>query len=171
MASLNKVFLMGNLTRDPELRRIPSGTTVSTLGLAVNESFTSRNGDRVERTLFIDVDVWDRQAETCQQYLSKGSPVFIEGRLLLDKWQDRETGKERSQVKVRAERVQFLGNRRDGGAPSGQAQGGGYAAPQGGGYDRGGNAGGYAPAPSAQPQPAPYADPLGQSGADEEIPF
>jgi len=156
MASLNKVFLIGNLTRDPELRRIPSGTTVSTLGLAVNESYTSRNGDRVERTLFIDVDVWDRQAETCQQYLSKGSPVFIEGRLLLDKWQDRETGKERSQVKVRAERVQFLGSRRDGGdrAP----------------------AGGYAPAPAvpqqpAGPAPAAYVDPLSQGGADEDIPF
>lgn len=170
MASLNKVFLIGNLTRDPELRRIPSGTTVSTLGLAVNESFTSRNGERMERTLFIDVDVWDRQAETCQQFLSKGSPVFIEGRLLLDKWQDRETGKERSQVKVRAERVQFLGSRREGGAPSGQPQGGGYAsaAPQGG------YGGGYAPAPAATPPPpapAPYADPLGQAGADEEIPF
>ena len=85
MASLNKVFLIGNLTRDPEIRRIPSGTMVSTLGLAVNETFTSRGGERQERTLFIDVDVWDRQAETCQQYLSKGSPVFIEGRLLLDK--------------------------------------------------------------------------------------
>lgn len=156
MASLNKVFLMGNLTRDPELRRIPSGTTVSTLGLAVNESYTSRNGDKVERTLFIDVDVWDRQAETCQQFLSKGSPVFIEGRLLLDKWQDRETGKERSQVKVRAERVQFLGARRE----------------------SAGDRGGYSPAPAAQPAPAaapqpiqaPYADPLA-GGADEEIPF
>lgn len=157
MASLNKVFLMGNLTRDPELRRIPSGTTVSTLGVAVNESYTSRNGEKVERTLFIDVDVWDRQAETCQQFLAKGSPVFIEGRLLLDKWQDRETGKERSQVKVRAERVQFLGARREAG-----------------GGDRGGAGGGYSAAPAAQPPaaaPAPYADPLGTAGADEEIPF
>jgi single-strand DNA-binding protein len=115
MASLNKVLLIGNLTQDPELRRIPSGTAVSTLRLAVSESFQNKSGERVERTVFLDVDVWDRQAENCAQYLSKGSPVFVEGRLQLDSWDDKETGQKRSRLKVRADRVQFLsGPRRDG---------------------------------------------------------
>ena len=115
MASLNKVMLIGNLTQDPEVRRTSSGTAVSTLRLAVNESYQSKSGERVEKTLFLDVDVWDRQAETCQQYLSKGSPVFVEGRLQMDQWDDKETGQKRSRLKVRAERVQFLsGPRRDG---------------------------------------------------------
>ena len=93
MASLNKVMLIGNLTQDPEVRRTSSGTAVSTLRLAVNESYQSKTGERVEKTLFLDVDVWDRQAETCQQYLSKGSPVFVEGRLQMDQWDDKETGR------------------------------------------------------------------------------
>ena len=115
MASLNKVLLIGNLTQDPELRRIPSGTAVSTLRVALNESYQNKSGERVERSLFLDVDVWDRQAETCQQYLSKGSPVFIEGRLQMDTWDDKETGQKRSRLMVRAELVQFLGGpRRDG---------------------------------------------------------
>ena len=116
MASLNKVLLIGNLTHDPELRRIPSGTAVVTLRMAVNESFKSKTGEAVEKAIFLDVDVWDRQAETCQQYLSKGSPVLIEGRLQMDTWDDKETGQKRSRLKVRAERVQFLsGSRREGG--------------------------------------------------------
>ncbi|MBR4250875.1 MAG: single-stranded DNA-binding protein, partial [Kiritimatiellae bacterium] len=112
MASLNKVFLIGNLTQDPDLRRIPAGTAVSTLRLAVNEAYLSKAGERVERTVYVDVDVWDRQAENCQQHLSKGSPVFIEGRLQMDQWEDRETHVKRSRLKVRADRVQFLGGRR-----------------------------------------------------------
>ena len=105
MASLNKVLLIGNLTQDPELRRIPSGTAVSTLRLAVSESFQNKSGERVERTVFLDVDVWDGQAKNCAQYLSKGSPVFIEGRLQLESWDDKETGQKRSGLKKRADRV------------------------------------------------------------------
>ena len=105
MASLNKVMLIGNLTQDPEVRRTTSGTAVSTLRMAVNESFQNKNGEKVERTVFLDVDVWDRQAETCQQYLSKGSPIFVEGRLQMDSWDDKETGQKRSRLKVRAERL------------------------------------------------------------------
>ncbi|MBR3582781.1 MAG: single-stranded DNA-binding protein [Kiritimatiellae bacterium] len=150
MASLNKVFLIGNLTQDPDLRRIPAGTAVSTLRLAVNEAYLSKAGERVERTVYVDVDVWDRQAENCQQHLSKGSPVFIEGRLQMDQWEDRETHVKRSRLKVRADRVQFLGGRR-------------------------GAAGAPAPAPAASAPPPPqapaYEEPLSKPGDEEDVPF
>lgn len=113
MASLNKVLLVGNLTRDPEVRYIPSGTAVAELGLAVSEKFKNREGQEVESTVFVDVVVWARQAETCGEYLSKGSPVLIEGRLQLDQWESKE-GEKRSKIRVRAERVQFLGSPRRG---------------------------------------------------------
>ena len=111
MASLNKAMLIGNLTAAVELRRTPSGVAVASLRMAVNESFQNKAGEKVDKTIFLDVDVWDRQAETCQQYLSKGSPVFIEGALQMDQWDDKETGQKRSKIKVRADRVQFLGKR------------------------------------------------------------
>lgn len=117
MADLNKVFLMGRLTFDPELRRTPSGTAVAELRLATGRSWTGRDGERKEETLYIDVTVWDRQAETCCQYLHKGSGVHVEGYLKMDSWDDKTTGEKRSKVKVQAERVQFL-DRRD---PSGSA--------------------------------------------------
>ena len=149
MASLNKVLLIGNLTQDPELRRIPSGTAVSTLRLAVSESFQNKSGERVERTVFLDVDVWDRQAENCQQYLSKGSPIFVEGRLQMDQWDDKETGQKRSRLKVRADRVQFLsGPRRDGAVRDAAA-----------------------PAAAAASAPAAFEEPLSKPADDEEIPF
>jgi len=147
MASLNKVMLMGNLTRDPELRRIPSGVAVVTLGLAMNESFKAKSGEMVEKTIFVDVDVWDRQAENCEKYLSKGRPVLIEGRLQMDEWTDKESGNKRTKLKVRAERVQFLssGQRREGGGMQDTA------------------------APSDKPA---YKEPLAQKPeGDEEIPF
>lgn len=109
MASLNKVLIMGNLTRDPELRYIPSGTAVAELGIAVNENFRNREGQEVENTVFVDVVVWARQAETCGEYLSKGSPVFVEGRLQLDQWENKD-GEKRSKLRVRADRVQFIGS-------------------------------------------------------------
>lgn len=109
MASFNKVILMGNLTRDPEVRFIPSGTAVADLSLAVNENFKNKTGETVENTVFVDVIVWARQAETCAEYLSKGSPVLVEGRLQMDKWQTKE-GESRTKIRVRADRVQFLGS-------------------------------------------------------------
>jgi len=108
MASYNRVLLMGNLTRNPEIRYTPSGTAVADLGLAVNESFKNKAGETVERTCFVDVVVWSRQAETAAEYLHKGSPVFVEGRLQLDQWESQE-GEKRSKLRVRADRVQFLG--------------------------------------------------------------
>lgn len=122
MANLNKVFLMGNLTRDPEVRYIPSGAAVADLSLAVNERYKDRDsGEWREKPVFVDVTVWRRQAETCAQYLSKGSGVMIEGRLQLDQWENPE-GQKRSKLKVLADRVQFLqgGSSRD----SSSSQGG-----------------------------------------------
>lgn len=108
MSSMNQVFLMGNLTRDPESRSLPSGQTVADLGLAVNETYKTKDGESAERTCFVDVVVWGRQAETCVQYLKKGSPAMIEGRLQLDQWTT-DQGEKRSRLRVRANRVQFLG--------------------------------------------------------------
>jgi single-strand DNA-binding protein len=109
MSTLNRVFLMGNLTRDPEVRYTPTGTAVGELGLAVNENYKNKAGETVESTVFVDIEVWARQAETCAEYLSKGSPVFIEGRLKLDQWTNQQ-GEKRSKLRVRADRVQFLGS-------------------------------------------------------------
>jgi single-strand DNA-binding protein len=113
MSTLNRVFLMGNLTRDPEVRYTPSGTAVGDLGLAINETYKNKDGEAVETTVFIDVEVWARQAETCMEYLHKGSPVFVEGRLKLDQWTNQQNEK-RSKLRVRADRVQFLGAARRG---------------------------------------------------------
>ena len=107
MVSLNRVLLIGNLTKDPELRYTPSGTPVANLRLAVNSSFKSQSGERKEETCFVTIVVWSRQAEICQQYLKKGRSVFIEGRLIYRSWE--AEGKTRSTMEVRADRVQFLG--------------------------------------------------------------
>ena len=109
MSTCNRVFLMGNLTRDPEVRYTPSGTAVGDLGLAVNETYKNKAGETVESTVFVDVEVWARQAETCAEYLYKGSSVFVEGRLKLDQWENQQ-GEKRSKLRVRADRVQFLGS-------------------------------------------------------------
>ena len=108
MANLNKTFLIGNLTRDPELRSTPAGVTVSNLGLAVNRRFRDKTGELKEDVCFLTVTVWDKQAEACCQYLKKGSPIFVEGVLQSRSWQTPD-GQKRSTIDVRAERVQFLG--------------------------------------------------------------
>ncbi len=108
MSSLNKVYLIGNLTRDPEIRHTAKGMAVSDLSMAINSTYKAQDGTEREETVFLDVVTWGRQAETCGQYLSKGSPVFVEGRLQLDQWEDKD-GQKKSRIKVRAERVQFLG--------------------------------------------------------------
>jgi single-strand DNA-binding protein len=112
MASLNKVFLAGNLTRAPELRYTPGGTAVAQFGVAVNRKFKNRDGQIQEEATFVDIEVWGRQAETASEYLSKGSPVLIEGRLKLDSWESKQTGEKRSKLRVVGERVQFLGGRK-----------------------------------------------------------
>lgn len=109
MANLNKVFLIGNLTRDPELRYTPGGTAVANLGLAVNRRFKDSAGELKEEVCFLTVTVWDKQAEACCQYLTKGRPVFVEGVLQSRFWETSD-GQKRSAIDVRAERVQFLGS-------------------------------------------------------------
>lgn len=108
MASLNRVFLIGNLTKDPELRYTPQGTAVVNLRLAVNRRWKAQTGEQKEEVCFLTVVAWDKQAEVCNQYLRKGSPLFVEGRLQSRAWED-NTGAKRNVVEVRAERVQFLG--------------------------------------------------------------
>lgn len=147
MSTLNRVFLIGNLTRDPEVRYTPSGTAVGDLGLAVNETYKNKAGENVESTVFVDVEVWARQAETCAEYLYKGSPVFVEGRLKLDQWENQQ-GEKRSKLRVRADRVQFLGAPRRSAATD---------ALQGG-------------SPASEVSPAPEAPPA-SVGDDEDIPF
>jgi single-strand DNA-binding protein len=184
MADLNKVFLMGRLTFDPELRRTPNGTAVTELRLATSRMWTGRDGERKEETLFIDVTVWDRQAETCCQYLRKGSGVHVEGSLRMDTWDDKTTGEKRSKVKVHADRVQFLDRREPSGmgeeeyappsareasaparraAPTLEPRGAGAGPARGYGAGAGPGSG---PAPR---RPVPEPEPAGDE--DEDIPF
>lgn len=123
-SSYNKVILMGNLTRDPELRQTQSGTAVCRFSIAVNRSFPGQDGSMREETCFIDVDTFGRSAENIAKYFTKGKPILIEGRLRQDTWDDKETGKPRSKLMVVLERFEFIGGARDGGD---------YEAPAGGG--------------------------------------
>ena len=112
--SFNKVILMGNITRDVELRYTPGGTAVTDMGLAVNEKRKNAAGELVEDTTFVDVTLWSRNAEVAAEYLGKGSPVLIEGRLKLDKW-EAEGGEKRQKLKVVCERMQMVGSKKDNG--------------------------------------------------------
>ena len=119
MPSLNRVIIAGNLTRDPEVRYTPSGSAVADVSLAISETYKSRTGEMVEQVCYVDCVVWGRQAETTGEYLRKGSPALIEGRLQLDQWENSD-GQKRSKMRVKADRVQFLGSPRgkDGGGDS-----------------------------------------------------
>ena len=117
MPNFNKVLLMGNLTREPELRATPSGTAVCQFGLAVSRSYNNPNGERQEETTFVDVEAWGRQAETISKYVTKGNPLFIEGRLKLDTWENKE-GEKRSKMKVVLENMQLISQRGEGGGYS-----------------------------------------------------
>jgi single-strand DNA-binding protein len=116
MASFNKVILLGNLTRDPEVRYTPKGSAVCDLGLAVNRTYTLDNGEKREEVTFVDVVLWARLAEIAGEYLKKGRPVFIEGRLQLDTWDDKQSGQKRSKLRVIGETMQLLGSRPAAGA-------------------------------------------------------
>jgi single-strand DNA-binding protein len=159
MANLNKVMLIGNLTRDPELRHTPKGTAVAELGLAINRVWMDEQKGKQEETTFVDVTLWGRQAELAQQYLSKGRPVYIEGRLNLDTWDDKTTGQKRSKLKVIGENLQFLS--------SGQgAQGGG-----GGGYSERSQSASPAPDQRSGPPQGASAAPVDDFQEDDDIPF
>lgn len=133
MASYNRVILVGNLTRDPEIRYTPNGTPVCDLGLAVNERTKNASGEWSDEPVFVDVTLWERTAEIASEYLTKGSPVLIEGRLKLDTWQATD-GQKRSKLRVVCQRMQMLGGR-TGGGPDGE--------------------GGVAPPPRREPRRAP----------------
>jgi single-strand DNA-binding protein len=113
-ANFNRVFLIGNLTRDPELRYIPSGQAVTSFTVATNRTYTTPSGEKKEEASFIRVVTWGRSAEVCNEYLKKGSPVFVEGRLQSRSWQAQD-GSKRSSIEVIAMRVQFLGSGKSGG--------------------------------------------------------
>jgi len=135
--SYNKTLLLGNLTRDIELRHLPSGSAVANVGLAVNRRYRTSDGENREETTFVDCEAFGRQAEVMSQYLSKGRPVFIEGRLKLDQWQDKE-GNNRSKLKVVVENFQFVDSRGDsggGGSGGGRGPAGAGASAGGGGYE------------------------------------
>jgi single-strand DNA-binding protein len=150
MASFNKVLLLGNLTRDPEVRYTPKGSAVCDLGIAVNRSYTTDAGEKREEATFVDVTLWGRTAEVAGEYLRKGRPVFIEGRLQLDSWDDKQTGQKRSKLKVIGETMQLLAS----------ARGGGGAPAEAGDEDR----------PSSRPAPPPKPSTSPEPGEDE-IPF
>jgi single-strand DNA-binding protein len=125
MANVNKVILIGNVTRDPEIKYTPKGTAVVDLGLAVNRFIpASEGGEKREETTFIDVTLWGRQAEVANEYLRKGRPVYIEGRLQLDSWEDKQSGQKRSKLRVVGENLQLLGGREGGGGGGGGSRGG-----------------------------------------------
>lgn len=130
MASFNRVIILGNITRDVELRYTPGGAAVAEIGLAVNDKRKNAQGEYVDDTTFVDVTLWNRTAEIANEYLSKGSPVLIEGRLKLDTWQDKNTGDKRSKLRVVGERMQLLGGKGGGGGQGRteyQQENGGYA--------------------------------------------
>lgn len=136
MSSVNKVMLIGNLTRDPELRYTPGGAQVGEFGMAMNRTFKTGDGQTKEEVTFVDITVWGRQAETCNEYLSKGRPVHVEGRLQLDEWETQD-GQKRTKLKVVAERVTFLGSGGGGGNGGGSRGGGGRTERGGGGRTEG----------------------------------
>src|SRR5437868_13582044 len=115
MASINKVILLGNLTRDPEIRYTPKGSALCDLGIAVNRQYTLENGERRAEVTYVDVVLWARMAEIAAEYLKKGRPVCIEGRLQLDTWDDKQSGQKRSKLRVIGENMQMLGSRGAGG--------------------------------------------------------
>ncbi len=169
MASFNRVILVGNLTRDPEVRYTPSGTAVSDIGLAVNRTWFDKNtNSKREEVTFVDVTLWGRQAEVAGEYLSKGRPVLIEGRLQMDQWEDRETGQKRSKLKVVGESMTMLGGRQDsGGYDSGQSQS--STAPAQADPSGGADGGGGGDASAGMEQPVYDAPPTGTP--NDEIPF
>jgi len=122
MANLNKVMLIGNLTRDPEIKYTPKGTAIAAFGLAVNRNYSTETGEKREEVTFVDLEAYGRVAEIIGEYCKKGRPLFVEGRLKLDTWDDKQSGQKRSKMKVVVENMQLLGGR-DGGPAGGGAGG------------------------------------------------
>lgn len=191
MGYLNKVMLIGNLTRDPVVKSTPKGTLIADIGLAINRNYTTASGEKREEVTFVDIELWEKLAELAEKYLKKGKSVYIEGTLRLDSWDDKQSGQKRSKLKVRGEHMQFLGSRDD----AGDGGGGGRRGGGGGDDEDGGSAPRRAPSRPAQaaagedeeydqrpkrpasppassqqnkPKPAPASDP---DMEDDDIPF
>jgi single-strand DNA-binding protein len=158
MANLNKVMLIGNLTRDPELKYTPGNQAVCELGIAVNRKYRTKDNEEREEVTFVDCEAWGKQAEVIKQYMAKGRPIFIEGRLKLDTWEDKEGGK-RSKMRVVVENFQFLGS---GGGGGGER----FVSDEGGAPARGNRGGGRAPAATGGRGGAGH-----QDVPEEDIPF
>ncbi len=180
MPNLNKVMLMGNLTRDPEIKYTPKGLAIADISLAINRYTTVEStGEKREETTYVDVTLWGRQAEIAKEYLTKGKPVYIEGRLTLDTWDDKTTGQKRSKLKVTGEAMQLLGGRGEGVDGGSGGGGGGNKGYSGARESSGGDEYDQRSAPArpkqassggqgAKPKPAPVApDP----DEDDDIPF
>jgi len=159
MANFNKVYLMGNLTRDPEMRVTPKGTAICQFGLAISRSWKDESGQTREETAFVDIEAWGKQGEIVAKYCTKGRPLFVEGRLKFDQWEDKTTGQKRNKLKVVLENFQFIGGRGDGapGAPGG-----------GPGGDAAESAPGDAPPASRGPAKGPV---VPKDTVDEDVPF
>lgn len=174
MADLNKVMLIGRLSRDPQLRYLPSQSAVCDFGFAVGRKFKTATGEQKEETCFIDCAVFGKAAEVFNQYMAKGRQCYLEGRLKLDQWDDKTTGQKRSKLTVVVEDFQFLGSKGEGGGGGGE-EGGGQA--RSGGYGSGPTrapAANRGPASRPAPQQQPDADPPygdEQQFKDDDIPF
>jgi single-strand DNA-binding protein len=158
MPNLNKVMLIGNLTRDPEIKYTPKGTAIAAFGLAVNRNYTTESGEKREEVTFIDLEAYARLAEIIGEYCKKGRPIFVEGRLKLDTWDDKQSGQKRSKMKVIVETMQLLGSREGGGG------GGEFEGSQSGGAPQ------QQQRRAPQPPPRPAADP-DLDAAPDDIPF
>ena len=165
MPSLNKVLLMGNLTRDPELRVTPKGTPICQFSLAINRQFKMESGESREEVIYVDVEAWGKQGETIAKYMTKGRPLYVEGRLRLDQWEDKNTKEKRSRMKVVLEQFQFLGDNR--GGSGGGGGGGGGSGPTEPGIDPAGSPERHAP-PARSSAPA---KPAATENLDEDVPF
>ncbi len=165
MANLNKVLLIGNLTRDPEVRYTPKGTAVGDIGLAVNRKVQDGNGNWTDDVTFVDVTLWGTNAENAQKYLTKGRGVFIEGRIQMDTWEDKQSGQKRSKLKIVAETIQFLPDGKGGDRQGGQ---GGDRRPSGGRNQGGGQGRGYGPPQGGDGRPSSEGD---FHDEEDDIPF
>jgi single-strand DNA-binding protein len=156
MANVNKVILIGNVTRDPEVKFTSKGSAVTDVGLAINRTYTLESGEKREEATFVDVELWGRLAEIAGEYAKKGRPIYIEGRLRMDTWEDKASGQKRSRLKVVGENLQLLGGRSEGGSARPATSGGGD-------HDS------HEPAPARRSAPSRPVSP--STEADDDIPF
>jgi single-strand DNA-binding protein len=152
MASFNKVMLIGNVTRDPEVKYTPKGSAVADVGLAINRTYQNQSGEKVEEVTYLDVELWGRLAEIAGEYAKKGRPIFVEGRLRMDSWEDKQSGQKRNRLKVVGEGLQLLGSR-----PGGPGTGAGAE------YE--------GEAPASKPSRPTFTGSAQSDPADDDIPF